>query len=721
MKLPYGFAILAIFIGQIVVAQELKNGNSEQQVEEKAFAFFDSENYESALPLYEQLISVYPQDGEYNYYLGVCKTELNTDLLEAIDHLKIAARKNVSNSTYYYLGRAFHMTYQFHSAIRYYRKFCEKYKRKAEGIERLIEMCQNGLALVNTHYKIPTVKKQVVDRLEFFHNYDIKGFEDRLEKKVKQLYSKYDKGGDKEITVLAKRSRYIYFSSYGKNKKNGRDLYRAKRKDDGSWGEWQALTTLNTKYDEIYPYMANDERTLYFCSQGHSSMGGFDIFKSIYNDVTETWSEPENLGFPYNSTANDLFFATDVNDEYACFASSRENGKKLLTVYKIKVNTEPEQRVVLNKKALPSLAIIKAKTVFKDNIPEQKLISELPVYIQKYTLEKFPYFNFKIDDELIYHFLAEFRSNEARNIYMEAKNDEFNADSLETVGKNLLDQLEKLKETQRPTVSQMISKVYKRSKELYNHAEMKFLQAKSVESDYLSKHISGREQENKQAPKEVLVMTSEILPQKKKVKIVSKKKIVQAYEYRIQVGIFSSRQTKDFFEDLPQVVEEKIEGEQMYKYTVGSYPKFEIAKEAIHEVRQTFPNSFIVAYKNGKKTSLAIAIKITDQEYSHDSMNYDRENEKNENIIFKVQIGAFAEEVPEDVKEKLKPFSKYIIEFRKDYRNYTICTVGNFESYSKVCKLKVELREEGLKDAFTVAYSGKDKITIQQALEILRQ
>ena len=73
------------------------------------------------------------------------------------------------------------------------------------------------------------------------------------------------------------------------------------------------------------------------------------------------------------------------------------------------------------------------------------------------------------------------------------------------------------------------------------------------------------------------------------------------------------------------------------------------------------------------------------------------------------------------MKEKLVKFSKYGVNYSKDYRDYTICTVGNFDSYSKVSKLKMELREAGLSDAFTVAFSGKDKITIQQALEILRQ
>ena len=728
MKLPFSFTILAILIVQFAFSQEYVNGKTEQQVEENAFSFFDAEEYQQAMPFYEQLHDVYPYDPEYNYYLGVCKVELNVDLLSAIEHLKVAENKKISNSVYYYLGRAFHMTYQFNSAIRYYRKFCEKYKKKAEGIERLIEMCHNGLSLVNTYYVIPTQKKTIIERSEFFHNYDIEGFEDRLLVKTKYLQSKNDGSGDKDIAVLAKRSRYVYFSSYGKNKKNGRDLYRVKRLTDGNWGEWEALTSLNTKYDELYPFMANDDKTLYFCSQGHSSMGGFDIFKSIYNDITDTWSEPENLGFPFNSTANDLFFATDVNDEHACFTSSRETGKKLLTVYKVKLNEEPEIKVVLNKKSLPDLAILNAEIISKADVPEQKLPLDLPAYICKYKADNFPYFNLKINDQLIYHFLVEFKSGEACHVFREAKNDEFNADSLQTLSENLQLELEEMKETQKATLQQMIGKIQKRSQDLKEEAAKKIIQAQKIESDYLNKHIAVNNQYktgDQQPKKEILIMTSEVLPKAKtvgKVEIISKTRKVKGYEYRIQVGVFSVPQTKDFFAGLPMLLEETIDNGSMYKYMVGSYPRFSIAKEAIQEVRQTFPNSFIIAYKDGKKVSLAMAVKITDQEYSHDSMDEEEKfREKYSDIIFKVQIGAYAEEVPKDVEEKLKAFSKYKIEFSKDYRNYTICTVGNFESYSKVCKLKVELREGGLKDAFTVAYSGKDRITIQQALEILRQ
>lgn len=729
MKLRYSLIFIILFISQLAIAQTFSGGKTEQQIEEEAFTLFDSEDYRNAMPLYNELINVYPQDPEYNYYLGVCQVELNENVGEAIKHLKIASAKNVNASVPYYLGRAFHMNYQFNSAIRYYRKFKEYYKKKSDGIDRLIEMCQNGIPMVNSYFVIDLKDKKVVESKEFFRYYKLEGFGDRLSKKTKAIKSRYDGTGDKDVAVLANKGQYVYFSSFGKNKKTGRDLYRAKRTKNGDWSEWEALSALNTGFDEIYPYMAADGRTLYFCSQGHSSMGGFDIFKSVYNEISDTWTEPENLGFPFNSSSNDLFFATDLNDEYASFASSRENGKRELTIYKIKLAEYPEQKVVMSADMLPELAVLKVNSsspvsqseVSKDEVATNE---EMPVYIQKYSVDNFPYFNLSVTDELIYHYLTEFKSSEAKSMFLEARNDQFNADSLQRVTDGYRKQLARLSGTPKSVMAERISKLEQRGFDLNEQSKAKVLQATKTEADYLNKHIVGTVQTDviaKEEPKKV--MTSEEM-RASNVPVVK-----EGYEYRIQVGVFSNQQKADFFSGLKPLQEEVVGNGKLYKYMVGSYPTFAKAKSSISKVRQSFPNAFVVVYKDGKKGNLSQAIKLTDQNYTPQpspkkttaAVQSKKKVEKTGDVTFKVQVGAFSETVPQDVKNKLNSFSKYKIEYKKDYRGYTICTVGSFDSYSKVSKLKMELREAGLADAFTVAYSGNDKITIQQALEILRQ
>lgn len=727
MRLHYGLFFLSFFCFQLTYAQSFSVGKTEQQIEQEAFTFFDGEDFKNALPLYQELINVYPQDPEYNYYLGVCQVEVNQNVKEAIQHLKIASTKNVNASVPYYLGRAFHMNYEFNSAIRYYRKFREYYKKKSVGIDRLIEMCQNGLPLVNSYYVVDVKNKKVVNRNEFFRYYDIEGFEDRLSKKDKSLKSRYDGEGDKDVACLSNKGQYIYFSSYGKNKKTGRDLYRAKRLRNGGWGEWEALSSLNSPYDEVYPFMSSDNRTLYFCSQGHTSMGGFDIFRSVYNEISDTWTEPQNMGFPINSTSNDLFFATDLNGEYAGFASSRDNGKDEVTIYKIKLSDYSEQKVVMNPDLLSNIAKLNiGSDSVKENLFQKG--AEEPSYSMKYNKKDFPYFNFPVSNELTYHYLNEFKSGEAREIFIEAKNDQFNSDSLVSSTDELRSQLSGLKGTPHNTLANKISKLEQKSFELSKQAENKLIKAQSQESDYLNKNIIGIVATDVHAPSksEQLVMSSETIPSASL--STNNTTNQEGYVYHLQVGVFSNRVEPSFFTGLGDVKEEMVGNGKLYKYMVGKYSTFASAKTEIPEVRQLFPNAFVVAYKDGVKTSLSTAIKVTDQNYkptpqpkpvvaSAKPVQVVTDDE----LCFKVQVGAYSSEIPSDVKVKLERFAKYGISYSKDYRGYTICTVGDFDSYSKVSKLKMELREAGLGDAFTVAFSGNDKITIQQALEILRQ
>ncbi len=729
MRLHYGLLFLSFFVFQFSYAQSFSGGRTEQQVEQEAFTLFDGEKFIDALPLYRELINVYPQDPEYNYYLGVCQVEVNENIKEAIQHLKIASTKNVNASVPYYLGRAFHMNYEFNSAMRYYRKFREYYNQKSIGIDRLIEMCQNGLPLVNSYYVVDVKNKRIVKSKEFFRHYDIEGFGDRLSKKDKSLKSKYDDEGDKDVASLSNKGQYIYFSSYGKNKKTGRDIYRAKRLKNGGWGEWEALSSLNSPYDEVYPFMSSDERTLYFSSQGHTSMGGFDIFRSVYNEISDTWTEPQNMGFPINSTSNDLFFATDLNDEYANFVSSRDNGNDEVTIYKIKLSDYSEQKVVMNPDLLPNIAKLNiGSKVIDENLFQKG--TEGPSYSMKYNKTNFPYFNFPVSSELTYHYLNEFKSSEARAIFIEAKNDQFNSDSLIGSTDGLRSQLNGLDGIPHNTLANNISKLEQKSFELSKQAEIKLIKAQSLESDYLNKNIIGSVSADVHAPSKSgqLVLSSETLPSASSKKEANVTAIQEGYIYHLQVGVFSNRVEPSFFAGIGDVKEEIVGNGKLYKYMVGKYSTFAAAKAGIPEVRQLFPNTFVVAYKDGVKTSLATAIKATDHDYKQENQIAAVVGDvkpitvvKDDKVNFRVQIGAYSGEVPQDVKLKLKDFSKYTIDYSKDYRGYTICTVGNFDSYSKVSKLKMELREAGLGDAFTVAFSGNDKITIQQALEILRQ
>ncbi|WP_020528732.1 OmpA family protein [Flexithrix dorotheae] len=122
---------------------------------------------------------------------------------------------------------------------------------------------------------------------------------------------------------IANEGNTIFFSSNYGTYDTDLDLYFSTKDKDGNWTEPKPLTNLNTRFDEDSPFLAEDG-TLYFSSKGHTSMGGFDIFKTRYDSLLQQWEEPQNLGVPINSVFDDIFY---VNyGKVAYFSSSRPGG-----------------------------------------------------------------------------------------------------------------------------------------------------------------------------------------------------------------------------------------------------------------------------------------------------------------------------------------------------------------------------------------------------------
>lgn len=109
----------------------------------------------------------------------------------------------------------------------------------------------------------------------------------------------------------------------------GLDLYMSK-KVDGNWGPAVNMgPELNTPFNEDRPFLINKAKTLFFSSQGHKNMGGYDLFKSELQ-TNSLWNEPENLGYPLNTPDDNLFFMPSSNGRsgyYSIFKDSGGSGK----------------------------------------------------------------------------------------------------------------------------------------------------------------------------------------------------------------------------------------------------------------------------------------------------------------------------------------------------------------------------------------------------------
>lgn len=120
----------------------------------------------------------------------------------------------------------------------------------------------------------------------------------------------------------------LFFSSNRAGGQGGFDLWYALADDQLNLQEAKNLTAVNTAEDEITPFYYARTGELFFSSTWHIGLGGFDIFKSKSTDL-KTFSEPKNIGKPFNSPANDFYFSLSPRGYKGTLTSNREGSRAL--------------------------------------------------------------------------------------------------------------------------------------------------------------------------------------------------------------------------------------------------------------------------------------------------------------------------------------------------------------------------------------------------------
>lgn len=121
----------------------------------------------------------------------------------------------------------------------------------------------------------------------------------------------------------------LYFVSNRPGGFGGRDIYRCKKLPTGEWSKAMNLgPNINTPYEEDSPFLQPGSNNLYFSSQGHKGIGGFDIFHSNFVDtgIYGGWTEPANMGYPVNTTGDDLFYVPTIDKKRAYYSSASTGG-----------------------------------------------------------------------------------------------------------------------------------------------------------------------------------------------------------------------------------------------------------------------------------------------------------------------------------------------------------------------------------------------------------
>ncbi len=146
---------------------------------------------------------------------------------------------------------------------------------------------------------------------------------------------------------VTKDGNTLYFTSNRKGGYGGLDIYVSHRDSSGDWGPPQNLgPVINTKYNEETPFISEDGKTLFFSSRGHFNMGGYDIF---YSNLLENgeWSKPLNMGYPINTTDDDLFYQPVGEGYYAYISKFSDQGLGKMDIFKIEIFSAEHPRKFL--------------------------------------------------------------------------------------------------------------------------------------------------------------------------------------------------------------------------------------------------------------------------------------------------------------------------------------------------------------------------------------
>ena len=343
------FFLLSLFYCQLFSQKAL----SLNEVKNEADRYFEDGEFTKAYKPYTQLVANYPKDPEYNYRLGVCMIYCEPDKKKCISYLKTASKNSEESpkDVKFYLGKAYHINYLFDEAIKCYSEYKligTSVQQKKLQVDQEIKACENGKRLLSNMTDLVVQSKKQLNELDYFRSYDLKSIGGKLLIKPDEFKTSADKKKkEKSILFLPKGSNTIYYSSYGDNPLDGKDIYTSTKQADNSFSKGEKVSGINTEFDEDYPFLHPDGKTLYFASKGFNSMGGYDIFKSVYDEENKIWGKPKNMEFPINSPDDDFLFVTDSAETTAYFSTGRQSPPGKIDVLKINTKRIPIDVLVI--------------------------------------------------------------------------------------------------------------------------------------------------------------------------------------------------------------------------------------------------------------------------------------------------------------------------------------------------------------------------------------
>lgn len=197
----------------------------------------------------------------------------------------------------------------------------------------------------------------------------------------------------------------------------------ASYRNSGQWTEPQIIDGLSGFDYQDYPFMHTDGSTLYFAASGEESIGGLDIFATRFNDETRQFVRPQNVGFPYNSPANDYLLAIDEEAGVGALVSDRNQpddkvciywfiAEEVREIYDYDPDDEEAEALVESLAAIANIAATQDGNEEQIAEARKRWEEALKNDVQSNVV----HYRFIINDATVYDSLEQFRNENARQL-----------------------------------------------------------------------------------------------------------------------------------------------------------------------------------------------------------------------------------------------------------------------------------------------------------------
>jgi hypothetical protein len=617
---------------------------SQYSPQEQALQLYSEGKFSEALPIFKRLVTLFPKDAKYQYYSGACMVLTNTEIKTAISYLRFASEKPVPRDVYFFLGKAYHYSYQFDDALATYLKF-EQFGDRADKekwqCEMHINMARNGKSLLDKICIFDILKKDTINEVELYSYYNKRLKNGKfVEKAGKNSLFSETKGRSVWcfVPALLDSKQFVYESLPGVHK--NKDIFLLHKLPDEEWSKPENLDVLNSPFDEDYAYFNTSESALYFSSKGHNSMGGYDIFKSVYNPNTNSWSAPNNLGFPFNTPYDDFLFIPSDDQTRAYFASNRETSDNKLIIYTISYAEHyptKDLTSTIDFEVMANLSLKKA---------EIKKPAEVTVITKPVKQPK---------PSVTHNYPAELNQDGYNNLLNAAMRYQLKSDSLNRIAEDLRQRIQTSKDEEEKdrmkkeaySLQQSSKAAQHKADELYekvrayeekaSHRNTKNDTDSKVTSEMVKNALKTKDNDTSNAlnekaefrekiaekpikpSKPIVIYEFKVMaksPYSSSVQIPFNQALPAGLIYQVQLGAFSKVVEPGRFKGIVPIYGETLQRGNITKYYAGLFNRMADAEKALNKIREYgFKDAYIVSFYNGKNIPINRAKELEKEKF----------------------------------------------------------------------------------------------------------